>query len=138
MKELTKKIAGKPVWVRARLHTVRARGKQCFIVLRQQEFTVQVILCVSENVSKQMVKFASNITKESIIDIEATVSQVTGSVAGCTQQDVELAASQIWVVSAAAPQLPLQIEDASRPEKTDVCWFNNKVTDNNKLITTNI
>lgn len=63
-----------------------------------------------------------SITKESIIDVEATVSQVTGSVAGCTQHDVELVASQIWVVSAAAPQLPLQIEDASRPEKADV-WL---------------
>lgn len=59
MKELSKKCTGKPVWVRARLHTVRARGKQCFIVLRQQEFTIQVIICVSETVSKQMVKFAS-------------------------------------------------------------------------------
>lgn len=57
--ELSKKIAKKTVWVRARLHTVRARGKQCFIVLRQQQYTVQVILCVSESVSKAMVKFAS-------------------------------------------------------------------------------
>lgn len=46
---------------------------------------------------------------------------VENGVAGCTQQDVELVASQIWVVSAAATQLPLQIEDASRPEKPEVC-----------------
>lgn len=41
-------------------------------------------------------------------------------VAGCTQKDVELVVSEIWVTSAAAPQLPLQIEDASRPEKSNV------------------
>lgn len=40
--------------------------------------------------------------------------------AGCTQTDVELVVSQIWVVSSAVPQLPLQIEDASRPEKSEV------------------
>ena len=33
---------------------------------------------------------------------------------GCTQKDVELLVKQIWVVSASEPQLPLQIEDASR------------------------
>lgn len=59
VKELNKSLAGSAVWVRARLHTVRARGKQCFIVLRQREFTVQTLINVSENVSKSMVKFSS-------------------------------------------------------------------------------
>lgn len=36
---------------------------------------------------------------------------------GATQQDVELHVTQVWVVSAAEPRLPLQIEDASRPEE---------------------
>ncbi|RZC35033.1 aspartate--tRNA ligase, cytoplasmic [Asbolus verrucosus] len=119
IKELNKSLAGQNVWVRARLHTVRARGKQCFIVLRQREFTVQVLVNVSETISKAMVKFSSNITKESIVDVEAKVVEVGAAVAGCSQQEVELLASQLWVVSASAPQLPLQIEDASRPEKGD-------------------
>ncbi|KAI4469797.1 aspartyl-trna synthetase [Holotrichia oblita] len=119
IKTLNKDLAGKVLWVRARLHTVRARGKQSFIVLRQHEYTVQAILNVSETVSKAMVKFSSNITKESIVDVEAQLAKVEAGVAGCTQQDVELVVSQIWVVSASAPQLPLQIEDASRPEKAD-------------------
>ena len=118
--ELNKNLAGKSVWVRARLHTVRARGKQCFIVLRQREYTVQVLVNVSDTISKAMVKFSSNISKESIIDVEGTVTDVgSKGVAGCTQGDVELLVSQIWVVSIAASQLPLQIEDASRPEKSD-------------------
>lgn len=55
---------------------------------------------------------------------------MNAAVAGCTQKDVELVASQIWVISAAAPQLPLQIEDASRPEKANVkiaLFFYNQV-----------
>lgn len=47
------------MWIRARLHTSRARGKQCFIVLRQREYSVQVLINVSEKVSKAMVKFSS-------------------------------------------------------------------------------
>ena len=56
---LSTKLKGQDVWVRARLHTSRAKGKQCFFVLRQQQFTVQCILYVSEEISKQMIKFAS-------------------------------------------------------------------------------
>ncbi|XP_076262994.1 aspartyl-tRNA synthetase [Rhynchophorus ferrugineus] len=117
IKELNKSLANKVIWVRGRLHALRARGKQCFIVLRQREFTAQALVNVSETVSKSMVKFSSNISKESIVDIEAQVAEVPSGVAGCTQTDVELVVSQIWVVSSSVPQLPLQIDDASRPEK---------------------
>jgi len=56
---LSTKLKEQEIWVRARLHTSRAKGKQCFFVLRQQQFTVQCIMCVSEEISKQMIKFAS-------------------------------------------------------------------------------
>lgn len=48
------------VWVRGRIHTSRCKGKQCFIVLRQQSSTVQVLIYVNENISKQMVKFSGS------------------------------------------------------------------------------
>nr|XP_023026329.1 aspartate--tRNA ligase, cytoplasmic [Leptinotarsa decemlineata] len=133
IKDLNKSCTGQVVWVRARLHTVRARGKQCFIVLRQQEFTVQVILNVSETISKSMVKFSSGIPKESIVDVESTVAEVSAGVAGCSQRDIELVASQLWVVSSSAPQLPLQIEDASRPEKADDEGLNIRVNQDTRL-----
>lgn len=133
VKDINKSLAGNSLWVRARLHAVRARGKQCFIVLRQKEFTIQVLINVSDSISKAMVKFSSNISKESIVDVEANVSLVQGGVAGCTQGDVELLASEIWVVSIAAPQLPLQIEDASRPEKTEDDGLNIRVNQDTRL-----
>jgi len=111
---LTEKLDSQMVWVRARLHTSRAKGKQCFFVLRQQQYTVQCIAYVSEDVSKQMIKFISHISKESIVDVHAEVKKSPEKVEGCTQKDVELHVKQIWVVSASEPQLPLQIEDASR------------------------
>lgn len=51
------------VWVRGRIHTSRAKGKQCFLILRQHCSTVQGILAVNETISRQMVKFAGRCVK---------------------------------------------------------------------------
>ncbi|WP_353802590.1 hypothetical protein, partial [Acinetobacter baumannii] len=68
IKDLTEEKADEVVWVRGRVHTSRAKGKQCFLVLRQQQFNVQALVAVGDHASKQMVKFAANINKESIVD----------------------------------------------------------------------
>ncbi|XP_017462157.1 PREDICTED: aspartate--tRNA ligase, cytoplasmic [Rhagoletis zephyria] len=107
------------VWVRGRVHTSRSKGKQCFLVLRQQSSTVQGILAVGERISKQMVKFAGNVSKESIIDVQAKIVSVPNKIESCTEQTIELSIEQLFVVSLAKPQLPLQIEDASRPDNPD-------------------
>lgn len=54
------KATSPSVWVRGRIHNSRCKGKQCFIVLRQQSSTVQVLIYVNENISKQMVKFSGS------------------------------------------------------------------------------
>lgn len=116
VKDLTIQKADEVVWVRARVHTSRAKGKQCFLVLRQQQFNVQALVAVGDQASKQMVKFAANITKESIVDVEGVVRKVDQKIESCTQQDVELHVERIYVISAAEPRLPLQLDDAIRPE----------------------
>ncbi|KPP71402.1 Aspartyl-tRNA synthetase, cytoplasmic-like [Scleropages formosus] len=116
VQDLTAEKAGQLLWVRARIHTSRAKGKQCFLVLRQQQFNVQALVAVGDRASKQMVKFAANITKESIVDVEGVVRKVEQKIESCTQQDVELHIERIFVVSQAEPRLPLQLEDAVRPE----------------------
>ncbi|XP_061400766.1 aspartate--tRNA ligase, cytoplasmic [Musca vetustissima] len=117
--DLKEHVGKAPVWVRGRVHTSRAKGKQCFLILRQNSSTVQCILAVGDKVSKQMVKFAGNLNKESIIDIEALAVSVPTKIESCTEQSLELSIQQLFVVSQAKPQLPLQIEDASRPDNPD-------------------
>lgn len=119
VEELTADKIDQKVWIRARLHTSRSKGKQCFLVLRQQQFNCQGLLCVSDKVSKPMVKFAANITKESIVDVEGVIAAVPQPIESCTQKDVELHIEQIFVVSPAEPRLPLQIDDAARAEGKD-------------------
>lgn len=104
-----------PVWLRGRIHTSRSKGKQCFFVLRQQEYTVQCILFVSGAIDKEMVKFVAGIPRESIVDVEGIVKSVPKPVESCTQKLVEISVQQVFVVSTAEARLPLQIDDASRP-----------------------
>jgi aspartyl/asparaginyl-tRNA synthetase len=63
-----------------------------------------------------MVKFVSDITNESIIDVEGFVRKAPNKVESCTQSDVELEVTQIFVISASEARLPLLLEDAMRPE----------------------
>lgn len=134
VKNLAPNLENQRIWLRGRLHTSRAKGKQCFIVLRQQSYTVQGLAAVNERISKQMIKFISNITKESIVDLEAVVKRVPSKIESCTQKDVEVHIEKIFVVSVAKPQLPLQIEDASRPVgETDDNALNIKVNQDTRL-----
>lgn len=82
VEKLTPEIAGINVWVRARLHTVRAKGiylhsfastgsrrrltvvsllagKVAFLVLRQCSSTVQVMLISDDSIPREMVKYVS-------------------------------------------------------------------------------
>ncbi|CAF4263968.1 unnamed protein product, partial [Adineta steineri] len=56
-------------------------------------------------------------TKESIIDVEGEVSLVSVPIESCTQKNVELQVTKIFVVSPAEPRLPLLIEDATRSDE---------------------
>ncbi|KAH8272601.1 hypothetical protein KR026_012418 [Drosophila bipectinata] len=131
--ELSGQVGKGLVWVRGRVHTSRAKGKQCFLILRQQSSTVQCILAVGDIISKQMVKFAGNIPKESIIDIQAKAVAVASKIESCTEQSLELSVEQIFVISQAKAQLPLQIEDASRPENAEDDGLNIRVNQDTRL-----
>jgi len=60
-----------------------------------------------------------SINKESIVDIKGKVTRTPSKIESCSQQDVELHIEELWVVSQSTNQLPLLIEDASRPVKGD-------------------
>lgn len=60
VRELKGSVGKESVWVRGRIHTSRCKGKQCFLVIRQQSSTVQVLISVNDVVSKQMVKFSGS------------------------------------------------------------------------------
>ncbi|KAK2109005.1 hypothetical protein P7K49_014170 [Saguinus oedipus] len=66
-------------------------------------------------------RILTSINKESIVDIEGVVRKVNQKIGSCTQQDVELHVQKpgvtvVYVISLAEPRLPLQLDDAVRPE----------------------
>ncbi|TMX02416.1 hypothetical protein EJD97_021671 [Solanum chilense] len=106
------------VLIRGRVQTIRPVGKKiAFVVVRERGFTVQCVLTVKpELVSSQMVKYATSLSKESIIDVEGVVTIPEKPITGATQQQVEVQISKLYCVNRAVPTLPINIEDAARSE----------------------
>jgi len=104
------------VWVRGRVHTLRAVGRNVFLVIRQSTSTVQAVLAEGGGTSKAFVKWASKeLPVETIVDVHARLSPA--EVKSCTQGNVELSVVRMYVVSRAAPT-PFSLEDAARGEPT--------------------
>uniref|UniRef100_A0A914SIC7 Aspartate--tRNA ligase, cytoplasmic n=1 Tax=Parascaris equorum TaxID=6256 RepID=A0A914SIC7_PAREQ len=68
-----------------------------------------------QSAEKKHLEFV-DVENESIIDVSGVVRKVEEEIVSCTQKDVELHVTQLHVVSAAEPRLPLQIDDASRAQ----------------------
>jgi len=108
--------ADQEVWMRGRVHTSRAVGKGCFLLLRQTLNTVQCTIFQGEGLSKAMVKYVTAIPRESIIDIRGKVVAAPSPIDSATQKDVEVQILEIHCVSRVSAELPFQIEDASRQD----------------------
>lgn len=85
---LTEGLRERYVLLRGRAQAIRAVGKNmAFLVVREKGFTVQcVVTAQPDTVSRQMVKYAAGLSRESIVDIEGVVSVPTVPIKGATQQ----------------------------------------------------
>lgn len=116
VKDVNATLAGQTIWIRARLQTSRGKGNLVFLLLRQGAFSLQGVAAKSDTITKDFLKFVSGINKESIVNVEGEVIVPKDKIESVTQHDIELSIKQLWVVSAAAPALPLQISDAEVPQ----------------------
>ena len=110
---------GSQVWIRARVHSVRAKGGSAFLVLRQDAFyTIQACFFKDKTDpegSAKMLQYLKSLTVESVVDIEGRVN--TGvDVKSCSIKSVELTIQRIHSVSNAASILPFLVEDAARSD----------------------
>jgi nondiscriminating aspartyl-tRNA synthetase len=111
---LDKSAAENKFRIRARLQRSRIKGKSGFIVLRDAFHTLQACLFASDDVSVQMIKFVGSIPLESIVEVEGVLKAVEKPIESCTQHDVELSITSIFLVVDAVSVLPFQLEDANR------------------------
>lgn len=115
IEDLGPDYVGQTIWLRGRLANSRAVGKGCFLVLRQTLYSIQAIMFQGTSVPKAMVKYATGISLESVIDICAVVTVPESPVSGATVKGLELNVTELHVVSRAR-ELPFNIDDAGRSE----------------------
>ena len=117
LKDIAEKHAEQTVSVIVRIHNSRAQSaKLAFFMLREQGKTIQSVLAASgEAVSKQMVKWATSINVNSIVQITGLVKKTPSPVTSASIQDFELHISKIYLISKAQEMLPVQPKDIERP-----------------------
>ncbi|CAH7675224.1 hypothetical protein PPACK8108_LOCUS10205 [Phakopsora pachyrhizi] len=117
IRSLDQTIVGDRVRLQARIHNSRSQSaKLCFLILRQQTSTIQVILSVNQDsVSKQMVKFATGIPLESLVIAEGVLQRPVEDVKTCSVSTLEIKLDRLFLTSEAPSKLPFSLEDASRP-----------------------
>ncbi|KAM7262675.1 hypothetical protein ACFE04_000358 [Oxalis oulophora] len=115
---LVEQLNTKEVLIRGRVHTIRPVSKKmAFIVVREKGKTVQCVVTVQPDVvSPQMVKFTTNLSRESIVDLTGIVSIPSIPIKGASQSTVEIHLRKVYCVNRAMPNLPISIDDASRSE----------------------
>lgn len=89
---LSEALKDQRVLVRGRSQTIRSVSKNmAFLVVREKGFTVQcVVTAIPDVVSRQMVKYVSGLSRESIVDVEGIVSVPKDAIKGATQQVIEI------------------------------------------------
>ncbi|KAJ0262948.1 Aspartate--tRNA ligase 2 [Hirschfeldia incana] len=117
VRELVESMAGTEVLIRGRVDTKRVKGKLGFLIVRQSGPTVQCVVTESKEngVSAGMVKFAKQLSLESVVDVIGYLVLPKEPVTGATQQ-VEIQVRKVYCVSKALQKLPLNVEDAARSE----------------------
>ena len=107
-------LVGQRLWCRARLSTVRAKGKFAFLVLRKGFSSVQAVVTEGEcGWQKEGVKWIGRLPIESVVDVEGELVKAEQAT-HTSQSEVELRVHRLFVVSLASPHLPFQLSDAAR------------------------
>ena len=107
---------GPHIVFRARVENARSQSaKLAFLVFKRSTSTIQAVVAASEELSRQMVKFAASIPSESRVLVHAMVKQPKEPVKSTTIQNLEVHVKKLYVEGRADAQLPLQVADAGRP-----------------------
>jgi aspartyl/asparaginyl-tRNA synthetase len=111
---------GTEVATRTRVTNARSQSaKLAFLNLRDGHESIQAVVAVSDTLSRQMVKFAATIPAESVVDVIGVVKDAPVPVNSATISLKELHITQLWIISKALPQLPIQVDDAEQRIPTE-------------------
>lgn len=98
------------VRVRARIYKIRVQAQIIFLILRQENETIQcVYLKNTHNENDDLLNIIINTPRESVVEITGTVKK--SNIKSCSIQDVEIDIISVVVISLSQLQLPIQIDE---------------------------
>jgi aspartyl-tRNA synthetase len=116
LKNLSEEHVDQEVTVITRIHNSRSQSaKLAFLMLRQQGKTLQAVIAAGNVVSKQMIKWAIGININSFVRVTGLVKTPNPPIASASISNLELHVTSIYLIHAAAEQIPMQVKDAERP-----------------------
>ena len=111
---------GPKVVFRATSENAREQSaKLTFLNLGHWGDTIQAVVAASESLSRQMVKFAKNITQQSEVLVHGLVKKPKDPVKSATISWLEIHVLRIYVIARAETPLPIQPDDSERPLPDD-------------------
>ena len=112
----------KKVTVQARVHSTRKQSaKLSFLVIGEGDHTIQAVVAEGggQGISRQMVKWCGGINTESIVRITGLVKTPFEEIKSTSITKYELHVEEIFMVSGAPEQMPIQRKDCNQPPPGD-------------------
>ena len=105
---------GKMITLNGRIYKSRRQNKKlCFVVLRNENITVQCVLFQSESLTKDLIDKVSFLQLESIIQFEGIIKKVNIPINSTTIKNFELDVKSFKIISE-SDMIPIQIDDLTR------------------------
>lgn len=115
----------KKIWVSGRIHNIRRQCNLCFVIIRNQLSTLQVVVHKKNPTIEETFKEFVSLPKESVVDIRGTLVATKFPIEFTSYKDVELVADY-WTLVSKSQDLPFQIDDANAEglqDRSDVTRF---------------
>lgn len=108
--ELYGAVAGTKCCIGARLFRSRKQSKIIFLVLRQQNHTVQCVHFRTKT-NTELGNLIESIPPESVITVTGIIKETKDPVKSCSIQNCEIEIRSVEIVSLSLPELPIQIDE---------------------------
>ena len=110
------------VTIEARVYSTRKQSaKLSFLVIGEGDHTIQAVVAEGgeQKISRQMIKWCGGINTESIVRITGLVKKPFEEIKSTSITKYELHVQEVFTVSEAPEQLPIQRKDCNQPPPTE-------------------
>src|SRR2546421_74534 len=111
IRNLSKENLEESLWIRGRVHLIRNAGNMCFIILRYQTSSLQIIIS-KKKLGQDNFKELTKITVESVIDCFGILKTSPEKIEFTSYKYFEIDLEK-WNLISKSNQIPFRIDDAN-------------------------